>query len=369
MSKRVTKPLRVLQVTPRYFPLVGGVENHVYQVARRLAGAGAAVTILTTDRTGQLAPCEEVEGVTVRRVRAWPAQRDYYIAPGLVREIGAGGWDVVHVQSYHTAVAPLAMLAAGRARVPYVLTFHGGGHSSGWRHGLRGVQRGLLRPLLARAARLVALANFEVEQYAAELGLPRERFAVIPNGADLPAATAVAESVDPRIIASVGRLEHYKGHQRILAAMPTILAQEPKARLWIAGEGPYEAELRRQTAQLGLDRQVEIRPIPASERATMAAELSRAALVVLLSDYETHPIAALEALALGRPLLVADNSGMRELAQRGWARAIPADSAPEDVAQAVLGQLRQPLRPGPIQLPTWDECARDLLTLYESVRM
>jgi len=341
----------------------------VYQISRRLAQAGAEVTVLTTDPSGQLAVCEQVEGVTVRRVRAWPAKRDYYFAPGIVPVIDDNDWDVVHVQSYHTAVAPTAMLAAVRARIPFVVTFHGGGHSSGLRNKLRRLQRGLLRPLLARAARLVALASFEVDQYVSELCLPASRFIVIPNGADLPPAARTEVGSDKRIIASIGRLEQYKGHQRILAAMPAILLQEPNARLWIAGVGPYEATLRRQAQQLGVAGQVEIRAIPAGERAAMASEISRTALVVLLSDYETHPIAALEALALGRPLLVADNSGMRELAQRGWARAIPVSSSAQQVAQAVIGQLRHPLLPGAIQLPTWDDCTHELWGLYQAVRL
>src|SRR5689334_8730987 len=81
------RPLRVLMVTPRYFPLTGGVESHVYEVSRRMAALGTAVTILTTDRTGRL-PAQEIhDGVEVRRVRAWPAQADYYFAPDLLRHI------------------------------------------------------------------------------------------------------------------------------------------------------------------------------------------------------------------------------------------------------------------------------------------
>ena len=69
--------------------------------------------------------------------------------------------DLVHIQSYHTLVAPLAMLAARRAKLPYLLTFHGGGHSSQLRNATRGSQLALLRPLLAHAERLVTLAHFE----------------------------------------------------------------------------------------------------------------------------------------------------------------------------------------------------------------
>jgi glycogen synthase len=361
--------LRVLQVTPRFYPHMGGVETHVYEVTSRLIQHEVDITILTTDPTGTL-PAEDVVGnLRVHRIRSWPANRDYYFAPALHNFIQSGTWDIVHVQSYHTLVPPLAMLAALRAHLPYVLTFHGGGHSAWIRDKARKLQRGLLRPLLARARKLVALAHFEIEQYSQELHIPATRFALIPNGADVPevpVAPAPIQSGRP-LIASVGRLERYKGHHRIIEAMPYILAARPAARLWIAGNGPYEAELRRLVQTMNLGEQVEIRAIPPGQRARMAEELSRTSLVVLLSEYETHPIAALEALALGRPVLVADSSGMRELAQKGLARSVTLTSTPRQIADAVLAQLNDPLVPGSIELPSWEDCARGLLQLYQAV--
>lgn len=366
---RSDQALRVLMVTPRYFPYLGGVESHVHEVARRLAAQGLELTILTTDPTGQL-PAEEIrEEVVIRRVRAWPAQRDYYFAPGLRHVIKQGTWDVVHIQSYHTLVAPLAMWAAWQARLPYVVTFHGGGHSSRLRKAGRGMQWALLRPLLARAKRLVAIAQFEVDFWGSRLGLPADRFVFIPNGADLPAPSTSPQTVTHAHtrIASIGRLEHYKGHHRLLAALPAILAQRPDVRLWIAGVGPYEAELKHLAETLQVTDQVEIRAVPASERAKMAEELMQTSLVVLLSEYETHPVAVLEALALRRPVLVAATSGLQELAQKGWGRAIPLNSTPQQVAAAVLEQLENPLIPPPLALPTWDECAHQLGELYHEV--
>ncbi len=356
-------------VTPRYFPFMGGVENHVYEVARRLARLGVDITVLTTDPGGRLPADELSDGIRIRRVRAWPAQRDYYFAPDIYRLIRDGQWDIVHVQSYHTLVAPLAMLAAQRARIPYVMTFHGGGHSSQLRNTLRGVQWSLLRPLIARAKRLIAVAEFEIEFWGQKFGVPADRFVVIPNGADLPPLTRSGRevSIGRPVIASIGRLERYKGHQRIIAALPYILEQCPDVQLWIAGTGPYESTLRDLAKELNVLDHVEIRAVPISERVRMAGEVSQAALVVLLSEYETHPIAVLEAIALGRPALVAATSGLNEIAGKGLATAIPLDSTPRQVAEAVLDQLRQPHVPPPFKLPTWDECATDLFTLYQQV--
>jgi glycosyltransferase involved in cell wall biosynthesis len=362
----MSAPLRLLVATPRYLPDVGGVERHVHEVARRLVTAGVAVTIVTTDRGTRLPARDRVDGIDVRRVRARPARSDYCFAPEVYSVVREGRWDVVHVQSYHTFVAPLALLAAAQRRLPYVVTFHGGGHSSAIRAALRPAQLALLRPLLVRAAGLVAVARFEIELYRRSLRVPPARFTLIPNGVDLPVA-APAAPTDGARIASVGRLERYKGHHRVLAALPHVLERRPGASLRIIGSGPYERELRRLADRLGVSARVEIGEVPARDRAAMASELASAALVVLLSEWETHPIAALEAAFLGRPLLVADGSGLRELAERGLARTVPLACSPRQVADAVLEQLEHPLLPARVDLPTWDDCAEQLLALYRSV--
>jgi glycosyltransferase involved in cell wall biosynthesis len=355
-------------VTPRYHPEIGGVERHVFEVARRIGASGKQVTVLCTDRTGQRPDVEVHDGVTVRRVRAWPSKRDYHFAPGIYREVARGRWDLVHVQSYHTFVAPLAMLAALRSRTPYLVTFHGGGHSSGVRLALRRVQRRVLRPLLARAERLVAVARFEVGLYGEELGFRPERFVLIPNGSELelPGQPLPAPPANGTLIASVGRLERYKGHHRVIAALPHLLERRPDARLWIAGSGPYEQELRRLADRLGVGGRVEIESVPSGNGA-MATRLVAVSLVVLLSDFETHPLAALEALALDRPLLVSDTSGLGELAEQGVARSVSLDAGPEVVAEAMVAELDHPLVRGDVRLPTWDECAEGLLGLYQEI--
>lgn len=368
MSALASRPLRVLMVTPRYFPLIGGVETHVDQVARRLVQSGASVTVLTTDPGGKLAAREERDGVTIERVRAWPAERDYYFAPGLLKVIARGTWDLMHCQSYHTLVAPLAMAAALRWRLPYVVTFHGGGHSSDLRNKIRGAQWALLRPLLARAARLVAVARFEIGLYGQRLRVPTERFALIPNGADLPVtAQPLPPLTDAPLIASVGRLERYKGHHRAIAALPHVLQRYPGARLRIVGSGPYEPQLWQRAHELGVADQVEIRGIAPTDRQGMADVLTRASVVTLLSEYETHPIAAMEALAVGRPVVVADTSGLSELAARGLARSVPLAASSAQVSAAILEQLERPLVPPRLDLPTWDDCAAGLLALYRSI--
>jgi glucosyl-dolichyl phosphate glucuronosyltransferase len=368
--------LRVLMVTPRNPLGQGGVERHVREVTPRMTSAGVEVEVLCAEPGGPAVAVERLDGVTIRSVRAWPARRDYYLAPRIWREMEREKWDLVHVQSYHTFVAPLAMLRALTLGIPYVVTFHGGGHSAPMRNRMRRLQRLALRPLLARAERLIAVARFEIDTYGAELNLPREKFILIPNGTDPPRGADLAASGDGELampgeqaalLATIGRLERYKGHHRVIAALPHVLERRPDARLLVVGSGPYEAALHRQASRLGIKERVEFTSVAAGDRDGMERLLRRVSLVVLLSEFETHPLAALEAAAAGRRLLVADRGGLAEFAADGLARTVPPDEPPEGVARAILEALSEPPPGVTLKLASWDECAAELLDLYGSV--
>jgi glycosyltransferase involved in cell wall biosynthesis len=244
-----------------------------------------------------------------------------------------------------------------------VVTFHGGGHSSRARNLVRGAQVTGLGPLLRRAAALVAIADFEVEHYGRRLRVAPERWVKIPNGADLPSPSRGSGQEPGTLIVSPARLEEYKGHHRVLRAFPHVLRQIPDARLWIAGRGPRENALRELARELGVADRVEIEAV---DRQTLADRMVGAALVTLISDFESHPLAALEAMSLGVPVVVANNSGMSELAARGLALAVEIGDSPEKHAAAMVQQILTPLVVD-IRVPTWDDCADDLRRLYEGI--
>jgi glycosyltransferase involved in cell wall biosynthesis len=98
----------------------------------------------------------------------------------------------------------------------------------------------------------------------------------------------------------------------------------------------------------------------------MARELAAVRVAILLSEFETQPIAALEAHALGCRLIVADTPGLRQLADQGLARSVPLNSTPDIVAATILDELQKPPPTERAPLPTWDECTDALLELYEA---
>jgi glycosyltransferase involved in cell wall biosynthesis len=361
--------MRVLIVTARFFPEHGGTEIHSHEVAQRLARAGLDTTILTTSLTSSFPPVSYLGDVRVLTVRAWPSRRDYYLAPGLVRAISATRPDILHCQGYHTLVAPLVMGTALAMGIPYVVTLHSGGHPARHRRAIRPLQARVLRPLLTRANRIVAVSRFEADLFARRLGLPASEFTIIPSGVDLPPGLEDDAQLpsEPRSqILSIGRVERYKGHHRVLEALPALRQVRPDLRLRIVGTGSFEQALRQMATDLGVSDQLQIKPVPAEQRGEMRRLLQSAGVVTALSDYESQGLAVHETLALGRPLLVSSNSSLGELVRYPNVRALPSHAGPGEVKAAILELLDAPPTTPP-RLPTWDDCASDLLELYRQL--
>ncbi len=358
--------LRILMVSARFSPFVGGTEIHTGQVASELVARGHRVTVLTTDLNGSLPPYEDIDGVEVVRLRAYPRSSDLYLAPKMRKWIPERSWDLVHVQGYHTAVAPLALRVAQAEGIPTMLTFHSGGHSSRLRNLLRPLQVALLRPYLMRTAALIGVSKFEAELFGKRMGIDSDKIHIIPNGVDRPNQPAPEPSEiqkiednpltkgftpDDRIILSAGRLVRYKGHHRIIKAMPKILAGEPRARLLILGKGPYEKTLRRLVDRLGVGDRVTFDSVPSTHRDRLDDLFDSASVAVVLSDYESHGMVAHEALDAGLPLVVLDRSALGEIAASGSARAVPPRATRHEVAEIVLRCLAENADPSSTPTP------------------
>jgi glycosyltransferase involved in cell wall biosynthesis len=360
-------PLRVAMVSAFAFPTMAGIATHVHEVATRLGAAGVDVTVMATDRTWELPAEEQLPEYRVRRWRAYPRSRDYYLAPGIARHLlQPNDYDVVHVEGVHSLVAPTALAAARRAGIPSLLTLHTGGHNSSLRNALRPLQWRLLKPLLTSTT-IVATGENERDIFVKVLGGSGKPVRLIRNGSEpLPIDHSAEKPAGSPLLVSVGRLERFKGHHRILRAMPKILAEAPDARLVLVGAGPYEQPLRDMARELGVDDRVSVRAFSPEQRPAMGKLIADADLFCLLSEYEGHPMAVLEALGAGTKVLLAESPGLAELGRAGLATTVALDSPPEQVAAAALAVIAAP-QTGPPALPSWTDCAEEYRRLYQEL--
>ena len=359
--------MHILMVTARYPPFMGGTEAHVADVGRRLVELGFQVTVLTTVPMPSELNRSVEGGVDIIRVPAHHLWSDVYLARHLARHVTEIAPDVVHVQGYHTFVAPVAMWAARRAHIPYVVTFHSGGHDSRVRRIARPVQRRLLRGLLADAQRLIAVSEFEQQAFARSLRVAPSSIEVIPTGvADAFAEVDRPELDGPPSIISIGRLVEYKGHHLVIEALPEVRKSVPSARLRVFGDGEWRSVLEDLVVRNGLKDAVEFAFVPAEDRTALAREIASARVAVFMSSYESQGIAGYEAVATGTRAVIAEGTALDELARYPGVHLIPRDD-PAALVSALVGQLTaRPLAQRP-PVPRTSTTGAELAALYSEV--
>ena len=368
--------LPVCLVAPLYPPATGGVERYVERLASGLRDRGVPVEIVTTDPASS-APSHEVrEGIPVHRFPTVRGDRLFYPSPQLARWLrhGVDGYALLHTHNLHTLL-PLAGAWAARAiHTPVVLTahWHGTGHTP--------VRRLLHVPYRPVAGRVVRSANAIIGNSAGEAALLRRDFGerlpitVIPEGIELPGTTPVdAAAVDPdgqiggTTILSVGRLEPYKGVERLVAGMPHLPSTY---RLVIVGQGPAREAIEHAASVAGVaDRVVMRGRVPDEE---LAAWYQRAGVFVSLSAHESFGLAVLEAAAAGVPVVASDIPAHREATSfvpAGRISLVAGSSDGPGIGAAIrsaLAQGRASDRAGWV-LPTWDDLVDRTVAVYRDV--
>jgi glycosyltransferase involved in cell wall biosynthesis len=141
--------------------------------------------------------------------------------------------------------------------------------------------------------------------------------------------------------------------------------QIPDVLVQIVGSGPYADKLKRLARRLAVDDIVEFISVPAGERERLVSILRGADLVVLLSQYESQGLSVLEALALGRRVLVADRAALGRMETLAGAQVVPPRSNRADLARMLANAvLRYDNPPTGITLLRWEDVVDRLLEVY-----
>lgn len=318
---------------------LGGAETLLSELAPRLQAQGAKVRVLSVTSTMPLADVLRERGVEVRSL---DCNGTIYQSGAMIRalrelrnEIETFVPDVLHSHLY---LADLLARAAAPRGARLLTTLHNIDQWWGQNRRVKSIAKTWADSWTAtlRGTRAVAVSEPVAAAALKALKLPLRHCRVIQNGIDVErfAFCERQRSADP-IIIQVGRFFPQKGHDTALRAFCELRQKWPRCRLWFVGDGPDESALRALSASLGIADQVEF----LGPRSNVSELLRQAHVYWMPSRWEGLPLACLEAMATGLPVIASDVGALPSLLGGGVGYVTEPDR-PDELAAATDAVLR-----------------------------
>ena len=194
--------------------------------------------------------------------------------------------------------------------VPYILHMHGGDFGRYYRERCGPLAKRFLAALYRNAQTVIALSD--EWKGAIEAVVPDARVVVVPNPIEVPDKPAPLDG-RPTVL-YLGMVKEAKGVYDLLRAWPTVRAEHPEAKLVFGGSGELD-KARTLAAELGVADSLEL---PGWTTGAAKEELlKRATVFILPSHFEALPMAVLEAMAAGLPVVATRVGGIPDAIDHG----------------------------------------------------
>jgi glycosyltransferase involved in cell wall biosynthesis len=340
--------LERLGVTVEVFPLKREREPTVHREAEPLVRRAHFTRLLSRQVAGaQAAWLAESPGAyagvwwrVLRGSARSPATlvRALYVVPlaaTFARAMRAAGVQHVHAH-YATYPALAALVVEQLARIPFSFTAHA--------HDIY-VDRTMLDEKLRAAQAVVTVSEYNRRLLHDLYGPLADGVQVVRCGIDpaffapRPPAAPPAPPPAPFTVVSVASLEPYKGHRHLLEACALLARDGLDLRLVLVGDGEERAGLERRAGELGLGERVTFlgrRPRDAVRDVLGGAHaFALASVTTAQGKKEGVPVALMEALATGLPVVATAMSGVGELVADGETGLLVPEGDPAALAAAL----------------------------------
>jgi glycogen(starch) synthase len=355
--------MRILMFSWEFPPhVVGGLGKHAAELLPPLGSLPDVDLHLITPRWGGGQAIERIGKATIHRVDPPITERDFYTSAWQInlrleeyaRRLWqeSGPFELIHVHDWLVAFVGAAFKRS--YRVPLLSTIHATEKGRG---------RGSLGTDQARAIhqvewwltfeswRVIACSDYMADEIADYFQCPYDKIDVIPNGVDTTRFDLLAGEdfthfrnmyalPSEQIIFSVGRVVFEKGLHLLVRALPIVLAQQPSAKIVIAGKGPELEALRSLAWELDVGEKVLFTGFISDEDRDRLFKIADVA--VFPSLYEPFGIVALEAMAAQCPVVVAEIGGLKDVVQHAETGITVYPDDPGSLAWGVLHTLQHP---------------------------
>lgn len=331
------RALKVLLLSPDYPPTHGGIQRLLSSITRGMPNAETRVLTLAN---AEAADFDAAWPQKITRVRAWgnrPVLRNGMF--NLSALLNAPAWKPDIILNGHVVAGPAAVMLAKRYGIPNVLYTYGKEVT-----GRPGMTSWTLRHSDAGVTISEFTRGLMVEACGGSLPAP---VSIVFPGVEVPADTGNMSAPRPTIVTTARLRDWYKGHDKMIDAMPAVLQAVPDAQWIVIGDGRLRPQLETRAQELGLGDSVRfLGSVDDAERDHWLSIAHVFAMPARLPKDEVggegFAVVFLEAAALGLPSVAPNVAGPREAVVDGetglWVD--PEDSS--DIARALIRLLSDP---------------------------
>lgn len=368
--------IRLLIVTPSYYPLRGGITIALREISKRLVKRGFDCTVLTMNVSDRQPAKEFIDSVRVIRVNPRFSNYLYGFSPYMYtylrkRPEVVEQADIVHIQGYHNLLG----LETAYLMRDKLLVFnpHYHGVASTWFNNiLLKLYKPVGKHIFDYSKKILCVSNSEANLVRRDFNISEERIQVIAPGLHTkPYAPVIRRGVsrDKIRLLFVGHVRKYKGIQYILGAMRTLMDEyNMEPLLEIVGRGDYERVLKSLASKLNIQRQIVWNGNISD--AELARKYQTADIFLLLSKAEAYGLVVAEALASGLPCIVANTVALNEFTHEPGCFGIDYPPNPSELATLIQQICSSNIQVGPFtsgKIRTWDEVVNDYEKLYRNL--
>jgi glycosyltransferase involved in cell wall biosynthesis len=358
--------MHVLQVTPRYFPNIGGVGIVVQRISEMLVVHGVKATVYSVDLNPALSRLQRVNGVTVKRFSPILDDPFYIPEPKFVASLLREKVDIIHVHNVHTLLPFIVALCKRQSQKLLLQPHYHRFGQSPLRYSLLKLYRyGLDNVISSRIEAIIANSAYENRILYEDFPKFKNVF-MIPEGIDVDEVKHVKHNpAKPKRILYVGALRRYKNVDKVLEGFANLIKNgNTQYRLVIVGEGAEYASLVNLAHNLGISSFVEWKR--GLSRQQLLCEYAKASVFILLSHLESFSRVVYEALLIGVPVVVLNFGALSNLVEAGMAEGISSLN-PSEIADAIINATSKTctkISDNTNAFLNWEEYSDKIINLY-----
>ena len=328
--------------TSEFPPDVGGISTYVYNLSKRLVERGHEVTVITRG-TWRKTYCEEIEGISVYRVRFIP----FFPSPFKIHQIYVNkllkslkfDFDLIHLHGTLMPVEPVF-----NNSLPVVFTSHGASKKkldfmeAKTLHFfivklLRNHLFKLEQEIVEKSDMLTAVSNSCADEFRAYHSIKKE-ITIVHNGVDTNFFVPSKNRSNLRSVIYTGRFEVFKGLSDLIECSGIVCKKYPDVKFILVGSGTILDSLKKQVSKLKLENNIIF--TGSLSKSQIIEYYQNATIFVLPSYREGFPTSLMEAMSCGIPSIATNVEGSAELIKDSENGLLVPQKNPEKLAESVI---------------------------------